>query len=521
MPKKKTKKEESVADFGVDTAKGGVIFTAASIIRAIGTLLLLIILARLLQPTDYGLYTIVVAFAALLGLNTDYGVGNALRKKLPESKAKDRILSIINNAYFGAMCAAAFIAIVGIVFSNYIAVNAYSNPALTVPIIIAFVSIIFSTFFTVTISVLLGLRKNKEAGIGYIVYSFTQLIFSTALILIGFGVNGALIGMLLSFVLGSIVCFFYLLKEIEYKLIKPTKKILVELFGFSTPIFTANALTQGTQYLGVVLLGIFSTAVIVGNFGAALKLGAFGGVIILSFSQILLPTYSHMISNKKLKSKLESVYNNSIYYSLLLLAPLLAYFISVSKPLIYLLLSNTYTLTPLYFSIIATGTILLIINRYGGQMIIGHGKVKTYTLYQIGGSAIMVILLVVLTPFFKAYGVLLSLFVIGPIVLDLVFIRFMRKELQIKIQMSRLVKIFTASIVLWLLLTYIVSLLNGRGLTILINAIVTLVVFPPLLALLNGINKEDTKFIEKVSDKLHVTFIMKYILKYTNIFIKN
>ncbi|MDE1767112.1 MAG: oligosaccharide flippase family protein [Thaumarchaeota archaeon] len=519
MAKKKTKAVvDNIADFGVDTAKGGVIFTTASIIRAIGTLALLIILARLLQPANYGLYAIIIALSGLLGLNTDFGVGSALKKKLPEAKTNYRILELINNAYFGAVSIAIVIAIIGIIFSGYIATNIYKNAILTYPIIIGVVAIIFSTLFSATMSSLLGLRKNKEAGIGYITYSLSQLIASTILVLFGYGIFGALTGLLISLIIAFLITFTFLLKHIKYKIIKPTKDVLKELFGFSTPIFASNAISNGTLNLGVILLGAVASPFIVGNYGAAVKLGSFAEVIIIAITQVLLPTYSYAASNKKLAEKSESIFNSSIYYTLLILLPLLVYFISISNQLIFIFLSKSYIFAPFYFSIVAVGIVTGIVFRYGGTLVISYGKVKAYTIYIIGTAMIVIVLLTVLTPTFKVYGVLLALYIIGPILYDIAFLRFMSNELHVNFSWDKPLKIVLAVIIILPLLLYINTIISHGRYIMVINAIITLVLYPPILALLKGIDNDNLKFVESISNKLHVNFIMKYLFDYTKIF---
>lgn len=520
MAKKKSSNKNAAAEFGVNEASGSVIFTAASIVRAIGTLLLLVVLARLLHPTGYGLYAIAIALASLLGLSTDYGVGNALRKKLPEAKTNERKVSIMNNAYFGVLVIGIVIALIGVAFSNFIAIDLYHNAVLTEPIMIAFVSIIFSALFAATISALLGMRKSKEAGIGYIVYSISQLILALILITLGYGVAGALASLLFSLIIAFVVSFSLLIKYVKYSFTIPSIKVLTELFGFSTPIFASNAFSNGTNNLGVVLLGIFVSSILVGNYGAAFKLASFGEVIIIAGTGVLLPVYSHMISNKKLSSKTELMYNSSIYYSLLFLLPLLVYLISVSKPFIYIFLGAGYTFAPLYFPIIAIGIITGIIYRYGSQLVIGHGKIKIYTIYIISISAIIIVLLLILTPLLKVYGVLLSLFIIGPVLFDLAFLKFMSKELNIKFYTRKPLRMLIAAIIVGLVLIYVAVSLHQDKVSVLVNIVITLLLYPPILALLKGIDSEDMKFISKVSDKLQINFIMKYFLNYVNFFIK-
>ncbi|MGI0100943.1 MAG: oligosaccharide flippase family protein [Candidatus Micrarchaeaceae archaeon] len=522
MPKRSGKAPldaNSTSEFGKGVAEGGIFFTTSSIIRSALSLVLLVVLARLLQPSSYGLYSIVVALALIMGMNTDFGVGNALRKKLPESGSGGRTIDIINNSYFASLSIGLCIFIIGMVAAPYVALYLYHNASLTLPIRIGFAAVVFSALMTANAAVLLGLRKGKIAGLGYIAYALSSLIASVVLVLLGYGVTGALFGLLAGYVVGFALSLALVLKHVEYRITRPSWITLKELYGFSTPVLASNMANTGIRDLGVVLLGIFATAAIVGNYGAAFKLGSLGDVILVAFMQALVPAYSYAMSKKGLSNKVESIYNRSVHYTLVFLLPLLVFLIASSRALIYLLFSSAYGLAPLYFAIIATGIVVNIFNRYGSAVVIGAGKVKEYMKYQVIIAAAVAALLFILTPLLGVMGVLIALFVVSPVALDVAFVAFLKKRMNVTLHLRKLFGVAAASLVLLAMLYYSSQLLHQRLLSLPVNAAVALVAYPPLLVLLRGADSNDIGFIESMGKRMHISAVAKPFARYASMFL--
>jgi O-antigen/teichoic acid export membrane protein len=503
---------------GVAIAKDSIQFTTASVVRAAGTLLMLILLARLLRPADFGLYSIVFALVTLLGLNTDYGVGNALRKKLPELRSISSVSTLISNSFAIALLASLVIAAVGVALSGYIALHLYHEASLALPIIIGAALMPFSALFTVTSSTLLGLRKSGKASAGFVMHSIFQLIFSVGLVLLGYGISGALLGMLLGYVVAFIFTFALLRLEPNWKFSMPQWGPIREVAYFSAPIFSANAAGSGVRNLGVLLLGLFVSAIVIGNYSAAFRLGSFGDVILGGGMSVLLPGFSYAASGKASAKKMGSMLNSSIFYTLLLLLPLLAYLVSVSRPLIYLIFSSSYSLAPIYFPIIAVGIVAAIVSKYGGLLLIGYGKVKAYAKYQFAGAAVIVVLLALLAPTLQVAGVIATLFIISPILLALLFGRALVKELKVHLNLAPLAKLAAVSLVLWLFLTALDTFAHLGSLSLLVNAIAVVILYPVLLAAFRTLVQGDLEFMHKVGESMHLGPISGWLARYTRLF---
>lgn len=513
--------KQEVVELGISTARGGATYIIASLTRAFVTLLLLVVLARLLKPTEFGLYTIVIALTTLLGAGGNSGVGVSLRKKLPEADTNDRKLELINNAYFIAGSVSFCIAAFGFLLSGFIANYFYNDNSLIVPFQIASLIVFVSTLFNITTANLLGLHKSREASVGQVIFAIVQLLTSVTLVIIGYGVVGAITGLLLGNFVGLIVAFTYLTRFVKYKIVKPTKKVTIELVRFTFPILVSGLSQSGIQSFGVLLLGIFVSPSIVGNYGVAFRLGSYVDTILGASIGVLLPTFSHVFFSKRLSDNVGSVYNNSLYYTLLLLFPILAYLVSVTTPLMALLFSQSYDLAPFYFAVVASGITISVIGRYAGTLIVSYGDVKKFMYYQMAVALLELVIFGVLIPYVGVLGLLLSLFAVGPLLLDFIYIKALLQQFSIKVDFAPLFRIVIATALLGIILVAISALLHQSRATVLTNLVFAVITYPPLLGLFNGIRRKNLDFIKRASHRIPVIENLSgYLFRYTMIFIK-
>ncbi|HVC58369.1 MAG TPA: oligosaccharide flippase family protein [Candidatus Acidoferrales bacterium] len=514
------KTSSEVEELALTTAKRGAIYVIGDVLTSLLTLLMLIILASMLMPSDFGLYSIVIAFSTLLGIGSNFGVGTALRKMLPELKGAGKIRTMLSSGYLISLSIGLIIAILGILFSGYLAVNVYHNAALTLPLQLGSAAELFAVLYNLSLAALVGVGLVKEAAISNTIYSFFSLVFSVGLVLLGFGIMGAILGYLLGMLAGGLVGVAYLVFKGGYGIARPNMADSKKLTSFSMPVVASHVAMNGATNFAVLFLGIFVAASIVGNYGAAYKLARFVELTITDIALILLPAFSRALTKQSTAKKIGAIYNNSLYYTGLLLFPVLAYAISVSKPLINLLFP-AYGLAPIYFAIMIAGMGVGLIGTYAGTLILGFGNSKKFMLYQVSAVVIQLILLVVLTPMFKGAGVVLSLFVITPIVLDIIYIRALQSQFSLSHKYRNLVLVSLASLALLGVLYGISFALAQSRLALVVNIAVALVLYPALLALFGAATRKNLEFISKIGKRL--SFLgppLDGFIRYSGIFIK-
>ncbi|MGC8652209.1 MAG: oligosaccharide flippase family protein [Candidatus Micrarchaeia archaeon] len=510
--------DSEMLEFGATTAKGGVLFTSSKIISTVVTLVLLIFLARVLRPADYGLYAIAIAFSTTLHASGNFGMATAIRRKLPQLKDRLGVFSVISNAYALSLGITVAVVIAGIALSGFLAAYAYHNSSLTVPLELAALMVLFSVMYNLSVSVLVGIDRVADSAYGVISYSVAQLVAVVALVLLGFGIVGALLGTLLGLATGMIASMLFIIKRLGLMFVKPQKKEMKELGKFTTPLVVSSIASNASMSFAVLVLGLFVSAFVVGEYNAAFKLGSFAQVIIISVAFLLLPAFSKAMSSESLSKKLSSILNGSIYYTLLFLLPLVAYVIAVAKPLIYLFFSSAYSSTPTYFIVIVIGITIGIVGHYGINIIISQGDTKRTTKYQLIVAAAELLLLAALTPLFKVFGVLLSIFIIGPLVMDVIYINALEKSFGISLRYRQLILFSIASIILVVVLLIPGVFVHGKAL-LLVDAVLAILLYPVIVGKLRIVKSNDLAFIKSVGKRLRLSGITDALVRYTQKFV--
>lgn len=487
---------ESLKSLGLKTARRGSIFVSGKLVNAVVALAILVYLARALRPVDYGLYTIVMAYSLVLGMGGNFGMGTAFRKMVPERIGNTELVrKLVSNGIFVSAGVALVISIAGIAASPYIASNIYHNPSITIPLMIAAASIVLSVLFNASVSALVGMHRAWESTVANLFYSISQLALIILLVSMGYGILGAMSAYAVSIIIGSAVSFAYLAKYLGAKIEKAERKIISEITRFSMPVVASNVAMLGIMNFAPMLLGIYVGAAVVGNYGIALRGSRFIDLLITSITFILLPAFSTMLASREMREKAERAINSSIYYTFLLLLPLIAYMIGSAYPLIFLLFSKSYSTAPVYISIALAGLAIEVIWSISSTLVIGHGNTKRFMQYQLSIVAIELASLIVLTPIYKAYGALVAVFIIAPVVAVLLYMRLLRKEFAIRVSLHKPARLALAALIIALVSAYLSFAMHQSKYALVTNLIIVLLAYPALASWFGAVDKATLEFI--------------------------
>ena len=341
------------------------------------------------------------------------------------------------------------------------------------------------------------------------------------MVLFGYGIFGAVLGVAISLVIGSGMSILYLERSIVYRVMKPKIDGIRELTAFSAPLIVSNISAVGTTSLAIAVLGIFAGASMVGSYGAAFKLGRLVEVLLTSTTFILLPAFASAFKNEHLSKRIDGIFNNSIYYMLLLLLPLAAYLISVARPLTHILFSSAYAGAPLYFSIIIVGLTIGTIGSFAGTLIISFGDTKRFMVYQGGTVIAETVAMLILIPYIKVFGALIALFIAGPLILDALYIKALSKQFSITQKWKSLARITVPAVIIFTAMSIVSYALHESIATMAINLVIMVLLYPPLIALSKGINGRNIRFLKMVSKRFGMLeSALNALIEYTELFVK-
>ena len=492
------------------------------------TLATFVVTTRLLGPAAYGLYVLAFGFANLFGSVGTFGTGTYMNRNIAkavyENKA-EKLSDAIVPAYLILVPVAIVLTIVAIAISNYVAVYflaAHSISGLT--LMLAAATIFFSMVENSSVQGLVGFTKTKLASVTSLSVDIIQLASIVFLVYLGYGVNGAVAGMLIGYVFGFLISVYFIFSSaMGYKgfsIRKPSLRTMKEALGYSAPLALNNISLRGLENASIIFMGLVGISnALIGNYGAAIK-GLnliYVGYGTMGIALLNIFTGAGTLSKKKDSNRL---YNRILRYSLILTIPTAIYVGVFSKAGIALLASTKYASAPLYLSLIAVGIMINMVGYYISSLILSGGYAKNMVKYNLVSTALEFILMLILVPHFGVIGNILALYLIGSVAYDIVFIISAKKLFGIKLEYTKIAAIFLANAVLAAFLApltfvnYVVVELAG-------GMVILLLAYPPILVALKIVNAEDLATIRNSTKGMPILgSIIGAVDAYTSFFLR-
>lgn len=201
-----------------------------------------------------------------------------------------------------------------------------------------------------------GLREMKQHAAATILQSVLMVIITVALIYYGFGVAGAVIGIVLSSVCNCLFLIFVSRNYFEISFnqyVATTKKVL----KFGAKILAAGSINEINNQLDLILIGFFLLATDVGYYAAAVGLSRFFWIIPLSVQKITYPATSSYWSGNN-HSALNTMLNGSMKYCTIILVPIGLGVGFFAEDIIITLFKEDFVYAVLPLQILLIGTVI-------------------------------------------------------------------------------------------------------------------------------------------------------------------
>jgi O-antigen/teichoic acid export membrane protein len=345
-----------------DTAKGGFHLlwglVLSTLISSIGT----IFIARLLGSDQYGLYGVVLTAPNLIIIFRDWGVNSAMMRCTAQYRTQDRaceVRSIFLSGVLFELASGLTLSIISIALSSFLAVNVFNRPEIGSLIQIASLTILAGGFINVATAAFIGIDKAELNSMMLICQAVIKTLLIIALVVLGFGTSGAVIGFTVSSIISGLIGLM-LIYMLFKRLPKPasvkleTKAYIQEMLRYGIPL-SLSAIVAGflAQYYAF-LLPIHYTAdnVMIGNYAIALNFSVLISFFATPITTILFPAYSK-INAKKDTETLKNIFQASIKYASLLVVPVAMMIMAVSEPAISTLFGSTYQTAPVFLAMLA------------------------------------------------------------------------------------------------------------------------------------------------------------------------
>jgi len=263
------------------------------------------ILARELSAASYGIFNVAMTLLVWVEITVNNGVPSALSKFLPDVSLSER--SVLRAA---ARCQA--LISLGVLLAMFLAAPLLAlllrDPALTGYLRLALVDVLAMGAYGYYRGVLNGWRFFRQMALAITGYALAKLVAITLLVVLGFGIEGALVGNVLASLGGFAAAYFWTRRrqraldrlpgDVEgADPAQPAQTVgegQILSFVLPTVIFTlASNVLLGLDLMEVQAL---LPADLVGYYSAAVKLAEAPRLVLLAFTFTLLPSLSHAIA---------------------------------------------------------------------------------------------------------------------------------------------------------------------------------------------------------------------------------
>ncbi|MEM2110559.1 MAG: oligosaccharide flippase family protein [Candidatus Bathyarchaeia archaeon] len=439
----------------------------SNVVMAAGTLLV----ASFLSEAEYGLYAIVLTVPALFSLFQDLGVNSAIIKYTAQYRAENRreeikkilVTGLIFDAILG-FC----LSLIAFFSASFLAVTVVCRPEIKSLIEIASVVILFSSMITAVQSVFIGFERMKFNSLTMIFQSVLKCFASPALVLIGYGVYGAIMGAIVASaattVLGIVIFLFSFYRKLEMKIdnfqrkFKESLSVLIR-YGFPISVSTIASGFQ-TQFYNFLVYRAEPSNVSIANYQMATNFMVLLGFLTTPITTVLFPAFSKLNIEQDGES-LRRIFQLSVKYSSLIVTPAATALMVLSGPFVGTLFVEKFNVAPFYLSLLAIqGLFVGIGNLSINNLINSQGKTTVTLKLTLLTFSVGVSLSLLLIPFFRIIGLIVTVLIAGIPSLIIGF-WWIRKHFNASIDVVSSAKIYLSSGIAGALTYYIVINLSS------------------------------------------------------------
>ena len=350
------------AEMAKVSAKGSFHLLWGLVISTVISSVATIFVARLLGSDLYGLYGIVLISPTLIGVFRDWGINSAMvrctAQYLAEGRASEVRSILVSGIIFEVVLGMALSA-VSFGLSGYLAVNVFHRPEIASLIQIASISVLAGGLINAATAAFTGIEKMELNSVMLIFQSIIKTVIMIALVVVGFGTSGAVLGYTIAMVVAGLVGvalvwtqYRHLPKLDGFKL--EIKAYTKSMLSYGAPL-SASAIISGfqAQYYAFLLPIFYVTDnIAIGNFGIASTFVVLIGFFATPITTMLFPAFSKLDAQKD-KGTLQNVFQYSVKYAAFLVVPIAALVVCLAEPAVSSLFGQTYASAPLFLALLA------------------------------------------------------------------------------------------------------------------------------------------------------------------------
>lgn len=452
-----------------------------------------IVVGRILGPADYGLYSVALIVPPFLFTAIRLGLDSAATRYAAKlrSEGKDpEAVSFVHAAtVFGTLIAAgATLGFVGL--SGWIANTVVDRPQLGgVAIPIAMVSVIGQAAYSITDYGITGLGKFDRSALLQAAQGVTKLVASVGLVLLGYGVAGAVLGYTASFAVSGSIGFAYVAWLAKGRWPRGMRGVVGTGVRYAFPIYVSTLVSGFVTPVLYTAMALSVSNAQIGGYAEASTFNNLMGLLTYPITTALFPLFSSSVLDQ---GNIRRTYQKAVRYTALFVTPVAAFIMAYSGPLMVALYGGAYAFASTYLALFAVISLLAGVGSLAWNSLLnGTGRTRDALWTTAVGSVVSVASGGALIGVLGASGAIVGLIAGGSASL-VVGAWMVRRDIGTGPQVGKVWKFYLASGLAaglslpaqWLIVIPAAALVTGAALFVL--------VFIPLLAAFSALDRGDT-----------------------------
>jgi len=328
-----------------------------------------IILGRLLTVDEYGLYGIALIPANMINLFRDWGISSAMTRYIANFRVSNRdeeIHDVIVAGLTFEVAVGLALSFLSLFLANFIASSVFHRPESASFIAIVSVSIISGSLLTASQSVFVGFERMELNSFTSICLSIVKIASAPVLVLLGYGVLGAVIGYTLSLVAAGIIglatVYLILFRPIRKRATRNSNitKKLKTMLNYGVPLSISSILGSILGQIYAFMMPSFANNSMIGNYQTAANFTVLLTFFTVPIGTVLFPAFAKLNPQNE-HELVKTVFASSIKYTSILLVPATMAIMALSGPMIGTLYGEKYVYGPFFLTIAVIGNLFVVV----------------------------------------------------------------------------------------------------------------------------------------------------------------
>ncbi len=335
---------DKAAEMGKTSATGsyhlliGVV--GSTVIMAIGTL----VLAALLSVNDVGLYGMALIPSSIINFFRDWGINSAMTQQIASLRAAGKdseIHDVIVSGVIFEIISGTILSLICFAVAEPLALIISPSDAASLSV---YISIMALSVFAGAISgaaggIFVGFERMKLNSFTQIFSAIVKTALGPFLVILGFGVLGAVYAAMGSILAGSVVAILI----VYFSLFRPlrkckvgtcdVKRTLKPMLSYGLPLTVSSIVIGVLPQVFAFTMAVYAGKWMMGNYYAAAYFSVLLTFISFPVATALFPVFSKLNPEKE-PELVKMVFASSVKYTSMLLVPATMILITLSTPLI-------------------------------------------------------------------------------------------------------------------------------------------------------------------------------------------